>query len=259
MENRTRSCFGNSSALPLVLAFLSSTSCIPRRGTHPAASQPAVPAPAATSASSSSPGPAQPQAQLTLLIKVEGLGLFRDENLEAARLVADFARKRGLKVVDPEVAHRAFELARVGKDPVRGENCGRPLSESDSESRYQAMLGASGKLVVSVGCDKGACSLRLWTFDELGFFGEQISSLSSSYASNLPWRQALTQALASMPMTSTTEDDGKGGLGYLVGDMAQNVVVAHPETLGWGIREARDWEPVGDPTDPLPILGKQLP
>jgi len=60
-------------------------------------------------------------------------------------------------------------------------------------------------------------------------------------------------------MTSTTEDDGKGGLGYLVGDMAQNVVVAHPETLGWSIREARDWEPVGDPTDPLPILGKQLP
>jgi len=40
--------------------------------------------------------PAQPQAQLTLLIKVEGLGLFRDENLEAARLVVDFARKRGL-------------------------------------------------------------------------------------------------------------------------------------------------------------------
>jgi hypothetical protein len=250
MGNRTRLRLGNSSALPLVLAFLSSTSCIPRRGTHPAASQPAVPAPTATSASSSSPGPAQPQAQLTLLIKVEGLGLFRDENLEAARLVADFARKRGLRVVEPEVAHRAFELARVGKDPVRGENCGRPLSESDAESRYQAMLGASGKLVVSVGCDKGACTLHLWTFDELGFYGAQISALSSSYASHLPWRQALTQALASMPMTSTTEDDGKGGLGYLTGDMVQNVVVAHPETLGWGIREARDWEPIGDPSDP---------
>ena len=110
------------------------------------------------------------------------------------------------------------------------------------------MLGATGKLVVSVGCDKGACSLRLWTFDDLSFFGDQISSLSSSYASNLPWRQALAQALASMPMTSARDDDGNGGLGF-VGEISDKVVVAQPEALDWSIREARDWEPIGDHTD----------
>ena len=70
---------------------------------------------------------------------------------------------------------------------LRGDNCG-PVRIPN------LAIARCWELVVSVGCDEGACSLKIWTFNELGFFGDQIASLSRTYASNLPWRQALMLA-----------------------------------------------------------------
>jgi hypothetical protein len=195
----------------------------------------------ATNAPGSTTAP-QAHEPLTLLIRVEGLGLFHDENLEAARLVAEWARKRGLKVVNPDAAALVFLLARAGKDSLSGKSCGSPLSDRDAATRYQKLLGATGELLASVGCQQGSCSLAIHTLDDLGFFGAELMSLASPYATNVAWRQALAQSLAALSDAAAVAQ-GTGGLG-LSGTIGDDRVVARPEKLEWNARSARDWEAI---------------
>jgi hypothetical protein len=249
-------------ALLLVLPLAITVACGVRRPARPGPAQPMAAQPAAIVPSAAAPeskavSEQRAQEQLTLLIHVDGLGLFRDENLEAARMVADWARRRGLKVVDPDAAERVFAPARVAKEPTSGESCGCALSDFKAKTRYQNELGANGELVASVGCTEASCSLEIRTLDELGFFGKELLSLSSPYAAKLPWRQALARALSALP-NGATDAEGTGGLGLLDGT-GDGRVVAHPERLKWSLHSARDWEPIGDKTAQtnLTLAGKK--
>ena len=236
--------------LGLLPQLASACACAAPRPLRPSPSQPIAHAPTTNTPGSTTVRPPAAREPLALLIRVEGLGLFRDENLEAARLVAAWARQRGLKVEDPDTAERIFATARAGKEPTRGEVCGTALADFEAKIRYQKELGTNGELVASVGCTEASCSLRMWEFDDLGFDGDQVLSLSSPYAANLPWRQALAQALGALPNVpiDAAKDDGVGGLG-LVGGISEERVVAHPEVLEWSVRTARDWEPIEDSSE----------
>lgn len=157
---------------------------------------PSAPAPRAPKVAQSST--VLPASSEVFLVDVNGLGLFREEEAAARKVVTTWARRQGWKVVEVDKASRILARARAGLDVKSSERCGLPLHESLARERYAKELGATATLDADVGCDAkaGHCTLRTTAYDRLGFDGELVADFEGPYERGKPWPEALHAGLA---------------------------------------------------------------
>lgn len=218
------------------------SACATQRASPLASSSSDTAAPAAVLHTSAPPKTPEKRApkDVTLVIAVEGLGLFEEEQRAAEELVASWAENEGLRVVPLARARQAFARARKGQHPETGAACGRPLSSWRAVRRWQQWLGAEGKLRASVGCDAKAktCALDVSAYDDVAFGGEELLQQTAPFDPSAGWQEALPAALAALK--PVPEGGGGGGLGGLLGALGGGVVEARPEKLGFRAWPARE-------------------
>lgn len=227
-----------ASLFPVVLLF----ACATQRASPLAGSPSDTAAPAAvlhTPAAAKTKEKRAPE-DVTLVITVEGLGLFEEEQRAAEELVASWAENEGLRVVPLARTQQAFARARKGQHPETGAACGRPLAPWRAVGRWQEWLGAEGKLRASVGCDAKAktCALDVSAYDDVGFGGEELLRQTAPFDPSAGWQESLPAALAALEPVS--EGEGGGGLGGILGGLGVGVVEARPEKLGFRAWPARE-------------------
>lgn len=182
---------------------------------------------------------------LTFLIEVQDLGLFDDERGEAEEMVAAWAEKEGIPFVPVARARQILERAKRGLHAETGEACGRPLPHFAAKERWQHALGADASLKASLEChdETGACSLRMYGRNHIGWEGDLVLERAAAFSKELPWREALPLALAALePPPEDEEGPLVGGLG--LGGIARGGaggfrVVAKPERLSFSLWPAR--------------------
>jgi len=161
-----------------------------------------------------------------LLITVDGLGLFADEQLVADRMVAEWAHAHGWRTVDVDEAAAVFAKARRGLQVDSGEECGLPLSRDAAQKRYAERLSTPGHLLVSIWCRKANsdCKMVLSVWSETKVGPEQLKEqdLAAPYDVTKRWPEAMKEALAKL------RGSGGGG-GGVVGGVMGGVVEANPE------------------------------
>src|SRR5438477_8090943 len=83
---------------------------------------------------------------------LDGYALFEDEQLQAANVIATWARAQGLSVVDPSATRQVFYRAARGQDVETGQACGAPLWRTLAISRWRDHMKAKGRIEAGVYC-----------------------------------------------------------------------------------------------------------
>jgi hypothetical protein len=129
---------------------------------------------------------------------VDGLMLFDTEKLEAANMVATWARTAGFLVEDPQRTREVFARAARGQDVVTGKACGAPLWKLPAAERWRKELKAKGRIEVGAYCTP-TCWLMVNVSEGLDI-GMADAGRTAFYAApydpTKPWRSELPAALA---------------------------------------------------------------
>ncbi|MBL8922421.1 MAG: hypothetical protein JNJ54_26450 [Myxococcaceae bacterium] len=96
----------------------------------------------------------KPKGSRWVVRPVEGLGLFKDEREQSARLVAAWLEEKGYRIADAATLE-ALAQARQGRSALTGQDCGRPLATFEAARRWGSALGLAGSTSASVWCGKG--------------------------------------------------------------------------------------------------------
>lgn len=83
---------------------------------------------------------------------LDGYALFEDEQLQAANVIASWARAQGLDVVEPSATRQIFTRAAHGQHVETGQACGAPLWRTLAISRWRDHMKAKGRIEAGVYC-----------------------------------------------------------------------------------------------------------
>lgn len=160
------------------------------------------------------PGPPAPRYDVE---PVSGLGFFRDERQRSEALLGEALRAHGVEPAPRDVAASAWALARDGRSPLTGQDCGRPLLRYEARTRWAKVLGLAGSASGNVWCgDDGGCELSVYGGPVDGE-GERLR-LTAPFPRDGDALTALPGALARLAPPPSQEGGGGGlGLGGLAG------------------------------------------
>ena len=148
---------------------------------------------------------------------VSGLGLFADEDARGQELVFAELSTRDAGVVPLEVTRRAWKLAREGKNPLTGAECGKPLYPFQARQRWGLALGVTGTFASYASCERdGGCELKVYgrpLKEEEGPGGELAAPLAREGNA----MTALASAVSRLAPPPTSEGGGSDLLGGLAG------------------------------------------
>jgi hypothetical protein len=127
---------------------------------------------------------------------VDGLLLFEDEQLEAANLIAAWAKGQGLIVENPVRTRQIFARAARGQHADTGQACGAPLWRTLAISRWRAQMNSKGRIEVGVYCTPTCwLDLRLSLGLDVGLDDGPTAFYAAPYDPSQPWRTELAKRL----------------------------------------------------------------
>lgn len=127
---------------------------------------------------------------------VDGLLLFEDEQLEAANLIAAWAKGQGLVVENPARTRQIFERASRGQHVDTGQACGAPLWRTIAISRWRTQMNSKGRIEVGVYCTPTCwLDLRLSLGLDVGLDDGPTAFFAAPYDPAQPWRSELAKRL----------------------------------------------------------------
>jgi len=128
---------------------------------------------------------------------VDGLLLFEDEQLEAANLIAAWAKGQGLVVENPTRIRQIFTRAARGQHVDTGRACGAPLWRTLAISRWRTQMNSKGRIEVGVYCTPTCwLDLRLSLGLDVGLDDGPTAFYAAPYDPGQPWRAELAKRLA---------------------------------------------------------------
>ncbi len=140
----------------------------------------------------------EPLLRISLMIRdVEGLYLFDDEQLEAANIVAAWAKTTNLAVEDPVRTREIMRRAANGQDARTQKACGGPLWTLAALERWRDELVAEGRIEASVAC-LPQCVLMVKVSEGLDAAARDAGRTAmwmAAFDPSKPWREELARRL----------------------------------------------------------------
>ncbi|MFN0252058.1 MAG: hypothetical protein ACKV2T_34600 [Kofleriaceae bacterium] len=180
----------------VVLAFTFASACRP---TTPASGPEYVVAPSI--AGESVLAVPEPLVQLSLVVRdVQGLYLFEDEQLEAAQIIATWAKTTNLTLEPPARTREILLRAANGLDANTGKACGGPLWSLAALERWREEIHAGGRLEVQVAC-LPECALLVTASEGTDVAARDAGRTAlwtAPFDPSQPWRTELATRLAEL-------------------------------------------------------------
>lgn len=143
----------------------------------------------------------EPLVQISLVIRdVAGLMLFEDEQLEAANIIAAWAKTTNLVVVPPARTREILRRAADGQNAVTGKACGGPMWALPALERWREELRADGRVEAIVACLPG-CILAVTVSEGLDIAARDAGRTAlwtAPYDPSQPWRAELARRLTEL-------------------------------------------------------------
>ncbi len=143
----------------------------------------------------------EPLVQSSLVVRdVQGLYLFEDEQLEAANIIARWAKKTNLTIEPPARTREILWRAANGQDANTGKACGGPLWALSALERWHEEIHADGRLVAQVAC-LPECVLLVTAsegVDAASRDAGRTALWTAPYDPSQPWRTELAKRLGEL-------------------------------------------------------------
>ena len=127
---------------------------------------------------------------------LDGYALFEDEQLQAANVIATWARAQGLDVVDPAATRQIFARAARGQDVETGQACGAPLWRTLAISRWRDHMKAKGRIEAGVYCTPTCwLDVRISLGLDVGLEDGPTAFYAAPFDPSQPWATELATRL----------------------------------------------------------------
>lgn len=155
----------------------------------------------------------EPLLKISLMIRdIDGLYLFEDEQLEAANIIATWAKTTNLTIEAPSRTREIMRRAANGLSAITGKACGGPLWSLAALERWREELVAEGRVEASVAC-LPTCALIVKVSEGLDAAARdagRTAMWTAAFDPGQPWREELARRLKELapqpvlPDSSTT-------------------------------------------------------
>jgi hypothetical protein len=126
----------------------------------------------------------------------DGYSLFEDEQLQAANIIATWARGQGLTVEDPAKTRQIFSRAARGQNAVTGKACGAPLWRTLAISRWRDQMNAKGRIEAGVYCTPTCwLDVRISLGLDIGLDDGPTTFYAAPFDPSQPWPEELAKRL----------------------------------------------------------------
>lgn len=153
----------------------------------------------------------EPIVQISLIVRdVAGLYLFEDEQLEAATIIATWAKTTNLTLEPPARTREIMRRAANGQDASSGKACGSPLWSLPALERWREDIAADGRLEVLVACLPN-CVLAVTASEGLDAAARDAGRTAlwtAPFDPAQPWRTELARRLAEVRTAQIGPDVG---------------------------------------------------
>ena len=140
----------------------------------------------------------EPLVQISLIVRdVRGLYLFESEQLEAANIIATWAKATNLTIEPPARTREILSRAANGLDANTGKDCGGPLWALPALERWRDEIAAEGRLEVQVAC-LPECALIVSASEGVDIASRDAGRTAlwtAPYDPSQPWRVELAKRL----------------------------------------------------------------
>ncbi|HTL36396.1 MAG TPA: hypothetical protein VL326_24860 [Kofleriaceae bacterium] len=127
---------------------------------------------------------------------LDGYALFEDEQLQAANIVAAWARGQGLSVQDPKATREIFYRAARGQHAVTGQACGAPLWRTLAISRWREQMKSKGRIEAGVYCTPTCwLDVRISLGLDIGLDDGPTAFYAAPFDPSQPWATELPKRL----------------------------------------------------------------
>jgi hypothetical protein len=127
---------------------------------------------------------------------LDGYALFEDEQLQAANIIATWARGQGLTVEDPKATRQIFYRAARGQHAVTGQACGAPLWRTLAISRWRDEMHSKGRIEAGVYCTPTCwLDVRISLGLDIGLDDGPTAFYAAPFDPSQPWATELPKRL----------------------------------------------------------------
>jgi hypothetical protein len=143
----------------------------------------------------------EPLVKISLIVRdLQGLYLFEDEQLEAANIIATWAKKTNLTIEPPARTREIMLRAANGQDANTGKACGGPLWSVAALERWSEEIHAEGRLEAQVRC-LPECVLLVTASEGTDIAARDAGRTAlwtAPYDPSQPWRTELAKRLGEL-------------------------------------------------------------
>ncbi|HUS29242.1 MAG TPA: hypothetical protein VMZ53_12055 [Kofleriaceae bacterium] len=130
---------------------------------------------------------------------LDGFALFEEEQLQAANILATWARAQGLTVEDPKSTRQIFYRAARGQHAVTGQACGAPLWRTLAISRWREQMHAKGRIEAGVYCTPTCwLDVRISLGLDVGLDDGPTAFYAAPFDPSQPWATELKKRLGEL-------------------------------------------------------------